>query len=129
MSVAIVVLLQIMTKKPVNSTIPEKQLKLYSDLLSHFPDIELRGVTMPYTSHNGNMFSFLNPKGELSLRLSAEDRVTFMAKFKTQLAVQHNTVLKEYVQVPDSLFAKVTEMKKYMTLSIAYARSLKAKKK
>jgi hypothetical protein len=117
------------TKKPVGSTIPEKQLKLYSTLLSHFPDIEQKGVTMPYTSHNGNMFSFLNPKGELALRLSAEDRDKFIAKFKTKLALQHGTVLKEYVHVPDELFAKVTEMKKYMTLSIAYARSLKSKKK
>lgn len=112
--------------KPV---IPEKKLELYSALLSGFPDVEVKGDTMPYTSHNGNMFSFLKEDGELALRLSEEDRTTFISKFKTKLAERHGTVLKEYVDVPESLFAKTKDMRKYMIMSIAYAKTLKSKKK
>lgn len=118
-----------MTHKRVKPIIPEKHLEFYSELLSGFPDIEVRGETLPYTSHNGNMFSFLKDDGELSLRLSEEDRTTFMAKFKTKLTVRHGTTLKEYVDVPHSLFSKPKDMRKYMIMSIAYAKTLKTKKK
>lgn len=118
-----------MITKAAQTTIPEPKMKLYTTLLSYFPDIELKGDKMPYTSYNGNMFSFLNPKGELALRMSPGDREQFIARFNTKLALQHGVVLKEYVHVPETLFVKTTEMKKYMTLSIAYARSLKTKKK
>lgn len=118
-----------MPNKKVASAIPEAKLRQYEKLVALFPDVERKGDTMPYTSHNGNMFSFLNPKGELALRLSAEDREKFIAKFKTKLAEQHGTVLKEFVHVPDALFAKTSEMKKYFVMSLAYVRTLKSKKK
>lgn len=115
--------------KKVKPVIPAKKLELYTALLSGFPDIEVKGADMPYTSHNGNMFSFLNDDGSLALRLSEGDRATFITKFKTKLSERHGTTLKEYVHVPDSLLAKTQDMRKYMIMSIAYAKTLKSKKK
>mgnify|MGYP001597646720 CR=1 FL=1 len=118
-----------MPHKKVKPVIPAKKLEQYSELLSGFPDIEVKGAEMPYTSHNGNMFSFIKEDGELALRLSEEDRTKFIVKFKTQLTVRHSTILKEYVDVPETLFAKTKDLRKYMIMSIAYVKSLKSKKK
>lgn len=111
------------------NTIPADKLALYDKLLESFPEIERKGATMPYTSHNGNMFSFLNPDGELALRLPEEDRIAFLKKYKTKLFEAHGTTLKEYVHVPPALFAKTKDLKKYMGLSYNYAKTLKSKKK
>lgn len=118
-----------MATKKAPPAIPQEKLELYEKLLAGFPDIELKGAAMPFTSHNGNMFSFLNAEGEFALRLSEEDRNKFIAKFKTKLFETHGTVLKEYVHVPASLFSKTTDMRKYMVMSYAYVRTLKGKKK
>jgi hypothetical protein len=118
-----------MPHKKEKPTLPEAKLEMYSELLAGFPDIEVKGANMPYTSHNGNMFSFLDDKGELALRLSEEDRNSFITKFKTKLFERHGTTLKEYVHVPESLFAKTKDMRKYMIMSISYAKTLKSKKK
>jgi hypothetical protein len=116
-----------MNTKKAKPSIPAKKLELYTKLLAGFPDIEVKGAEMPYTSHNGNMFSFLNENGELSLRLSETDRQSFIQRFNTKLSERHGTVLKEYVHVPDSVFVDPQTMRKYMIMSTAYARTLKRK--
>lgn len=118
-----------MPEKRVAPVLPAEKLALYTALLSGFPDIEVKGASMPYTSHNGNMFSFLKEDGGLALRLSEEDRVKFIAKFNTKLTERHGTTLKEYVDVPQSLFCETKDLRKYMIMSMAYARTLKSKKK
>ncbi len=116
-----------METKKAKPSIPAKKLEIYSELLKGFPDIEVKGADMPYTSHNGNMFSFLNENGELALRLSESDRATFISRFDTKLSERYGTVLKEYVHVPDSVFIDPQIMRKYMIMSTAYARTLKRK--
>src|SRR2546423_11465613 len=78
-------------------------LKRYEDVVSAFREVELKGATMPYTSVNGNMFSFLSKDGRLGLRMSAEDRNAFIEKFETSLLESHGIVLKEYVTVPEKI--------------------------
>jgi len=56
-----------------------------------------------------------------------EERDVFLKKYKTKLCVQYGTVMKEYVDVPNSLLEKTRELKKYFDISFAYVRSLKPK--
>jgi len=107
--------------------IPEEKLALYEKLVATNPNVERKGATMPYTSLNGHMFSFLTKTGTLALRLPDDDRDAFIKKYKTQLCEQHGRIMKEYVEVPDSLLKKTREMKKYFDLSFAYVGSLKPK--
>lgn len=82
---------------------------------------------MPYTSANGNMYSFLDPEGALALRLDKAERESFLKKYKTGLKEQHGTVLKEYVAVPDSLFKNTKQLESWFLSSFEYAQKLKAK--
>lgn len=116
-----------MEPKKVNEYHISKQIKLYDDLIQLFPEIEKKGKTLPYTSVNGNMFSFLSKDGEVSIRLLEIDRELFIKKYKSQLSVQHGVVMKEYVVVPEVLLKDRKELKKYFKLSFEYAKSLKKK--
>lgn len=82
---------------------------------------------MPYTSLNGNMFSFLDNDGRLGLRLAEQQRTDFLRAHKTTLCEKHGTILKEYVLVPDAVFRNPARMAVYFKASREYARSLKPK--
>jgi TfoX/Sxy family transcriptional regulator of competence genes len=84
------------------------------------------GATMPYTSLNGNMFSFLGESG-LGLRLPEKEREEFLKKYTTTLYKAHGTTLKEYVVVPEKLFSSSKELKKYFQISYDYTSSLRPK--
>ena len=102
-------------------------LNHYERLIATQPKVERKGAAMPYTSVNGHMFSFLTKAGRLALRLPEQERDAFLKKYDTKLCEQHGTVLKEYVEVPDALLAKTTELKKFFDRSYAYVASLKPK--
>jgi TfoX/Sxy family transcriptional regulator of competence genes len=104
-------------------------LKRYEALIATNPKVEPKGSTMPYTSVNGHMFSFLTKMGRLALRLPEPERDAFLKKYKTTLCEQHGTVLKEYVEVPDSLLKNIQELKKFFDMSYAFVASLKPKAK
>lgn len=109
------------------SSVPAEVLASYERLVATNPSVERKGATLPYTSLNGHMFSFLTKTGTMALRLPTEVREAFLTKYKTKLCEQHGTVLEEYVEVPDSLLKKTRELKKYFDLSYAYVASLKPK--
>ena len=109
------------------STIPADRLALYDRVVATLPGVERKGVTVPYTSVNGHMFSFLTPAGSLALRLGADDRATFLERHQTTLHEAHGTVMKEYVSVPDVLFADSDAMAPYLAASHAYVSGLKPK--
>lgn len=100
---------------------------LYDKLIQTDPSIERKGKTMPYTSVNGHMFSFLSKEGSMGLRLSEPDRVSFLEKFDSQLMVQHGRTMSEYVQVPSSLLEDTESLSQYLKLSFEYVSSLKPK--
>src|SRR5262249_41025503 len=106
---------------------PAASVALYGALLATNPDIERKGATMPYTSVNGNMFSLLTAEGTLALRLPAGEREAFLKRYNSTLTVQYGVVMKEYVQVPDSLLRNTRALAKYLDTSYRYAGSLKAK--
>ena len=112
---------------PRKNNLPPEKLKLYENLVGTNPDTERKGATVPYTSLNGNMFSYLHASGAVALRLPAGEREKFLAKYKTKLFEAYGIVQKEYVTVPDALLAKTNELKPYFEMSYEYAKSLKPK--
>ena len=49
-----------------------KALSIYKQIVATQPGIERKGKANPYTSMNGNMFSFITKEGELKLNLEDE---------------------------------------------------------
>src|ERR1017187_2461040 len=93
------------------NNVPPEKLELYEKLVATNPAIERKGASVPYTSLNGNMFSYLHASGVMALRLPAGEREKFLAKYKTKLFEAYGIVQKEYVTVPDALLAKTNELK------------------
>ena len=116
-----------MAKATPQSTIPPDRLERYDRLVATLPGVERKGVTVPHTSVNGNMFSFLTPTGSLALRLAPEDRAAFIERHRTTLHEAHGTVMKEYVSVPDDVFADPAAIEPHLAASHAYAAGLKPK--
>jgi hypothetical protein len=108
-------------------SIPPERLDLYDRLIATRPGVERKGATMPYTSLNGHMFSFLTEAGTLALRLPASERVAFCDRYGTTLHEAHGTIMKEYVTVPDSLLEDTESLARWFAASHEYVESLKPK--
>jgi TfoX/Sxy family transcriptional regulator of competence genes len=106
---------------------PQDKIELYDQLIATHPDIERKGVTNPYTSLNGHMFTHLSKDGTLGLRLPKEEREAFLEKYNTSLYESYGAVMKEYVAVPDDLLQNTEELKQYLDLSYEYIKTLKPK--
>jgi hypothetical protein len=104
----------------------EEAKERYAELVATIHEAQLRGVGMPYTSMNGNMFSYLGENG-VGLRLPADVRDEFLAKYQTTLYQTHGIVQKEYVTVPAELLVKTDELAPYFRVSFDYAKTLKPK--
>ena len=104
-----------------------EKVALYEKLLANHPEIERKGDANPYTALNGNMFTLLHQSETLAIRLPEEEREKFLKKYKTTLFEAYGAVMKEYVRVPDALFAKPGELQKYVDVSYEYAKTLKPK--
>ena len=113
--------------KPSAGAVPSEKLELYEKLVATNPNIERKGATVPYTSLNGYMFSYLSKDGKLALRLPAAEREAFLKKYKAKLCEAYGRVQKEYVEVPDSLLSSTRELKRFFDCSYEYVGSLKPK--
>lgn len=89
---------------------PADRLERYEAVVASNPEVSRKGATMPYTSRNGHMFSFLDAAGSMGLRLPREAREEFLARYDTTLAEQYGRVMKEYVVVPDDLLDRTDEL-------------------
>lgn len=114
-----------MSKSPKNP--PKEKIDLFDRLIDTHPDIERKGVSNPYTSHNGHMFSHLSIDGTLGIRLPKEERDAFLKKYDTSLYESHGAIMKEYVSVPDELLQNPDELSQYLTISYEYIKTLKPK--
>jgi hypothetical protein len=118
---------QIMPTPKEKSNIPPEKIDLYKKLIATNPKIELKGVTVPYTSHNGHMFSYLEKDGSMGLRLPSDVLEKFLKKYKTTLFQSYGIIMKEYARIPDQLQKNIKELKFYFDLSFEYVKSLKPK--
>jgi hypothetical protein len=114
------------TKKAPN-TVPSESLAWYDRLVATIPDVERKGATVPYTSWNGHMFSYLTADGTLALRLPAEACAEFLERYHSGLVERYGTVQKEYVVVPEALLQQTQELQAYFQISFAYVNSLRPK--
>lgn len=110
-----------------SSNIPEDKLQLYDSLIETNPDIVRKGVTNPYTSVNGHMFTHLSKTGSLGIRLPKDEREVFLVKYDTTLYESYGAIMKEYVTVPDEMLENTEELAAYLNLSYEYVKSLKPK--
>lgn len=105
----------------------EQKIALYEKLVATNPNAVRKGDTIPYTSLNGHMYSFINKEDVVALKLPKEQIETFLKKYKTTLVTSYSIVQKDYVAVPDSLLKKTAELKEYFDISYQYTASLKPK--
>jgi TfoX/Sxy family transcriptional regulator of competence genes len=113
--------------KTTAGTVPADKLQLYEKLLATNRSVTCRGATVPYTSLNGHMFSYMSKEGELALRLPAKEREVFLKKYNAKLCEAYGVVQPEYVEVPASLLSSTRELKKFSDASYNYVASLKPK--
>lgn len=89
---------------------PARAFAQYLAVVRMVPDARLRGATIPYTTCNGHMYSFLDQRGLMGLRLPASLRDEFVVTFQTDLATQCGAFLREYVEVPATLLPDTEEL-------------------
>ena len=99
----------------------------YESLLEDFPEVERKGATMPYTALNGNMFSFLDKEGMLSLRFSKEEQEAFIEAFDTSHSIQHGAVMKGYAVVPEFVLNDTELLRTHFSKSLAFVKTLAPK--
>jgi hypothetical protein len=113
-------------KKATNAVPPEK-LALYDQLVATIPNVERKGASVPYTSWNGHMFSYLTKDGTLALRLPTEARAAFLERYQTALVEAYGIVQKEYVSVPEDLLQRTQELQPYFQVSFEHVNTLRPK--
>lgn len=106
---------------------PQEKIDLFDRLIATNPEIIRKGVTNPYTSVNGHMFTHLSKTGTLGIRLPRDEREAFLEKYNTTLYESYGAIMKDYVTVPDELLENTDELEEYLNISYAYAKSLKPK--
>jgi len=82
---------------------PADRLRLDEEAVSRIAGLERKGATMPYTSRNGHMTSFLDKGGSAAVRLDEAARAEFLSRYDSGIAAQHGREMKDFVVVPDSL--------------------------
>src|ERR1700722_14444796 len=102
-----------MTAKKESPAIPQENLDYYNKLVITNPKIERKGLTVPYTSCNGHMFSYLEKDGSLGLRFPPDLLEEFLKKYKTTLFKSYGIIKREYALVPDKLLKNTKELKPY----------------
>lgn len=105
----------------------EENLKRYDELVAQCSRFDRKGKTVPYTSANGHMFSFLNKDAEMGIRFSKEVQEKYFQAFNTSFFTSHGATMKGYILIPDQL---LTDSKKLISLldeSFDYVMSLDPK--
>jgi hypothetical protein len=115
-----------MSKRPASAA-PAETTRLYEAAVKATAGAELKGATMPYTSVNGNMYSFLDKAGVVAIRLGETDRHAFMRVGGVICVHETGAVMREYVIAPPALIAKTKALSGWLSKGLAYARTLKPK--
>jgi len=105
----------------------EERLKIYDEIVSQCPDIVRKGKSVPYTSANGHMFSFINKAGDLGMRFSLEDQDKYMNEFSTSFFESHGATMKGYILITDAMLKDKDLLIRLLRESHNYVKSLKSK--
>ena len=104
---------------------PPSSLAAYHAVIRQVPAAECKGVTMPYTSRNGHMYSFLDAGGTMALALPPDRQAEFIATYDTHVVEQHGRTMKDFVSVPAHLLERTSELRAWLDISyerVAYVR-------
>ncbi|MGB0403724.1 MAG: hypothetical protein ACPGEG_06455 [Salibacteraceae bacterium] len=105
----------------------KKNLAIYDELVSKCPRFERKGKTVPYTSANTHMFSFLNKDGELGFRFSKEVQEKYIEEWNSDYMKSHGAFMKGYVLVPIEMQKDLDKLAVYLNESYDYVMSLPSK--
>ncbi len=105
----------------------QENLATYVALVEAFFDDQVKGKANPYTSMNGNMYSFLNDHGHVCLRMAEADRETFAEFFGTGPVQQYGATMKDYVSIPPDFLENKDILTEAFASSLKHARTLKKK--
>jgi hypothetical protein len=108
-------------------TIPPNCMESYNRLVEESALFERKGKTTPYTSLNGHMSSFLAKDGSMGIRLSPEDRESFISTYNSRLMEQHGRIMKDFVYVSSELIHQTNDLLPFMQKSHDYIATLKPK--
>lgn len=103
---------------------PPDRLARYEELVAAHGDVTLKGATMPYTSLNGHMFSFIDASGTVALRLPSDQRERFLELYESTLAEQYGRQMQEFVVVPAELLDRADELAEWFERSHEWVGSL-----
>lgn len=106
---------------------PAERLDRYAAAIATLEAVDLKGAANPYTSRNGHMASFLDAKGSMGLRLSADDRAEFIDTYDTAIAEQYGRTMKEFVVVPDALLEHPHELGEWLRRGYDWIGTLEPK--
>ncbi|MFT5511725.1 MAG: hypothetical protein ACI8SE_000118 [Bacteroidia bacterium] len=104
-------------------------IHIYDALVASFPEVERKGKTLPYTSTNTYMFSFIGKEGNMALRLSSSDIEEMINQHDAGLMTQHGRIMKDFIPVPDDVLKNTELLELYFKKSLEQKNSLKPKKK
>jgi hypothetical protein len=102
-------------------------LNHYGKAIAKVDGIELKGKSVPNTSINGHMTSFLDKDGIMGLRLAPGELATFLKEHHTELMDQHGRIMKEFAVVPAAVFNHLDLLVRYMKMSVTSTKALKPK--
>lgn len=105
----------------------KEKLALYDELVRMCPEFERKGKTMPYTSANGHMFSFLNKNGDLGFRFSKDKQEKYIQEWNSDYLHSHGAVMKGYVLITDDMLEDLKKLKALLMESFKYVMSLDPK--
>jgi hypothetical protein len=110
-----------------SSNIAPDTLAAYDKLIATVTGVVRNGDTIPYTSLNGHMFSYILPDGSLALTLPEPSPGAFLKKYKTEHPVSYGVIKKDCAQVVPALLKKTSELRPDFIESYNYTASLKPK--
>lgn len=87
----------------------------------------VKGAKNPYTSRNGHMFSFLDPQGEMALRLPDDLAEEFLSKYESGPVTQYGSLMRGYVSIPDDLLSDSEELVSWFKRSHEWIGTLEPK--
>ena len=105
----------------------DEKLALYDQLVNKCSRFDRKGKKMVYTSANGHMFSQLNKDGELGIRFSKELQEQYMLEWNTTVFKSYGATMRDYVLIPDRMWADLDDLAGYLNESYDYVMSLEPK--
>lgn len=105
----------------------DEKVTFYDTLVAQCDRFERKGKSVPYTSANGHMFSFINKEGDMGIRFSKEVQEEYFTKFKTSHFMSHNAVMKGYISISDEMLKDEKLLVALLNESYEYVMSLPSK--